>query len=405
MKKLFWILQFLVIACSSSDKIEVAMLDSNIVRTFRGDTLTTFSWDVYPYTFEYRNLNIIRDSTIIFSESGYMYNTYVSDGILTGSFIIPEQNSSRYLVFGGDTLSSNFDDLLFKYTDKDDENVFNTYLDILNKSGRKVYLSEKYCVHSLIEKNIYKSYHYNNQLLLPDNNCLQVLNDDFVVDISANQIFQHPKRKSLSDFKENFKYFDSLKNLKIWHQPNITTKRIEQKGGLMEVHLNKMKDKLNLKDEIIINVYWFKDQKSASLIINQPLGFAIPSKNTIYIHDKQSIGHEVNHIVAYYAYGKKQSRFLDEGFATFYDANNRTWQELKKISNYMEHWESLTSCNYFEKEQELNYYIAGSLVGYIIERYGLEKFELLYKDRLWYNNLESILGLSIEQLLNEWSTN
>ncbi len=141
-------------------------------------------------------------------------------------------------------------------------------------------------------------------------------------------------------------------------------------------------------------------------------GFALPDTiskdgmNHIYaVYSKaiKCIGfHEDAHIISY-SLCRPNSRFISEGLAMFFDhywwgIDNYSWTQW-----YIEQGknpsivELIENSNFREYDCELTYPLAGAFTGYLIERFGTEKYVEFYK-RCADNTapaFEQIFGISI----------
>lgn len=110
------------------------------------------------------------------------------------------------------------------------------------------------------------------------------------------------------------------------------------------------------------------------------------------------IKHEIMHMVAMTAWGIPPNNvtWLNEGLAT-YAANNCSGYSVSEIYRYflenkmLVPMDSLTE-NFYHIEEMIGYHQSACIVEYLIEKYGIEKLEELWKNG--FTNFESIYGLS-----------
>lgn len=75
-----------------------------------------------------------------------------------------------------------------------------------------------------------------------------------------------------------------------------------------------------------LTYYVWTDGVLARRILGSPLGFANPTKCLCNVHPRQTLGHEMTHVLSYWAWGippRKRTRFVNEGLATAFDLNTR----------------------------------------------------------------------------------
>lgn len=124
-------------------------------------------------------------------------------------------------------------------------------------------------------------------------------------------------------------------------------------------------------------------------------GFAVPDWNVIFSDDDQSAAHEMTHIIAYHICGHRQKiRLLDEGAATWLNHSAVTKDHHAAAMGYIRTngllpLSELAGTKTFRKHQPPPYYPAASFVGYLIERYGLDRFRRLWTVSAGYSETYS----------------
>ena len=123
-------------------------------------------------------------------------------------------------------------------------------------------------------------------------------------------------------------------------------------------------------------------------------GFALPEMKSrdgenhifaVYNHEVKCVGfHEDAHIISY-SLGRPVSQFIREGLAMFFD---RYWWGIDNYSWtrwYVERKQNPSVTQLLENDRfgeygdELTYPIAGAFTGYLIERFGTERYVEFYK--------------------------
>lgn len=120
------------------------------------------------------------------------------------------------------------------------------------------------------------------------------------------------------------------------------------------------------------------------------------------------IKHEIMHMVSMTAWGIPPNNvtWLNEGLAT-YAANNCSGYTVSELYRFFLEEKMLISVdslsnNFYHTEEMIGYHQSACIVEYLIDNYGLEKLEALWKNGM--TNFDSIYGLSYSQLeknLNE----
>lgn len=115
------------------------------------------------------------------------------------------------------------------------------------------------------------------------------------------------------------------------------------------------------------------------------------------------IKHEIMHMVSMTAWGPPPFNvtWLNEGLAT-YAANNCSGYSVSELyrffleKNMLASSDSLSN-NFYQIEEMIGYHQSACIVEYLMETYGIEKLEELWKNGL--TRFESIYGLSFAQLV------
>jgi len=184
---------------------------------------------------------------------------------------------------------------------------------------------------------------------------------------------------------------------------------------LHEFYYEEIKTQLNLKKDISIKSYIFKNkQQKKRLFGSENADVAKPWLKQIYVDENnftRSLKHELVHIMAG-QFGAKPfdvaafiSPSLIEGMAMAVE-NNYDDKEIDYIvtlaieSGYRTDLKSLfTGLSFFGSASSKSYLFAGSFIKYLMNTYGVEKVKKLYKD----GGFTHIYGKSIEELEKEFN--
>lgn len=171
-----------------------------------------------------------------------------------------------------------------------------------------------------------------------------------------------------------------------------------------------------------IHVYIFNDLADAGF--TDKTGQAFPILNTIeviYGVDGYTIGkrgisaHEVTHIITFNGWGPTDLRILSEGIAVYmehvtYDDETDYGGSQMVVAALTAHGnlpdiESLAS-DFEQFDTNISYPVSGSFAGYIIRRFGMDKFRKLFTEGRsdhFVADFQSVYGISLADVENTWS--
>lgn len=143
-------------------------------------------------------------------------------------------------------------------------------------------------------------------------------------------------------------------------------------------------------------------------------GFANPlvcEIHAVYAEDRKVVGcHEDTHVIAYWTLGNPPP-FLQEGLAVFmmelwWGRPLHEWsREFLEEDALIPIKSLLISTNFWKYDDKITYPESGSFTKFLIEKYGIDKFELVYcqaNDENIQVVFENIYGKSIDELEEEW---
>ena len=153
---------------------------------------------------------------------------------------------------------------------------------------------------------------------------------------------------------------------------------------------------------------YFNDRERFRPYFNMaPKGLALPDANALIIATNDTLRayhtHELMHIISISTFGgypKEPSSWMQEGISVFAD-NPCLGYSVDEIAAYLLHTHQLPSLdslfNHFRQLPDMKAYLyAGSLTGYIVNQYGLQKWEALWQQGV--AELPAVLGISYEAL-------
>jgi hypothetical protein len=161
-----------------------------------------------------------------------------------------------------------------------------------------------------------------------------------------------------------------------------------------------------------LTIIYVNDREKWRPFINMaPKGFALPGTGTLLIPTNDSTRayhtHELMHIISigqFKGYAAEPTDWIQEGIAVFADDPCMSYP-IHSIAAYLLYTNKLASIDslfyQFRNLPDMAGYIqAGSLVKFILDKYGLENFEALWKEGV--TGLEGITGKSKSRLEKEY---
>lgn len=149
-----------------------------------------------------------------------------------------------------------------------------------------------------------------------------------------------------------------------------------------------------------IDIFVFKTEID---YLGNRLSYANPALCTIHTKLEHTYGHEIVHVVTHYMYPHMcKTPFIDEGTAVYFDIPGKYFTKnrikSKKISyiNIKDLWN-----NFRNYDPYISYEIAGEFVGFLIEKYSLDKF-LLFIQEQTISHAQKTLGEDFEDSLKEF---
>ena len=200
---------------------------------------------------------------------------------------------------------------------------------------------------------------------------------DWIITKSANFIFHFPPKSLVTDrkqFAENHE--QAFAKLNSFFNSNVPNK---------------------------INYFVWNYSQDAERFGIGELSFALPEFCIAHVHAKQSIGHEITHIITHYLPGSMgiRTKFINEGIATYFDLNNRAvygGPGFKKPNEKISLKEAWLNDN---KYSDYVYYFLGAEVLKLLnQNFGKTKLLRLIENQS-YENAEKIYGRELDIILNE----
>ncbi|MCF8451171.1 MAG: tetratricopeptide repeat protein [Taibaiella sp.] len=154
-------------------------------------------------------------------------------------------------------------------------------------------------------------------------------------------------------------------------------------------------------------LYIWNDKEIAKKILHTRLGFARPKQCFSHLHRHQTVGHEMTHILSYWAWGTEPggySRFINEGIAGFYDlgtydrlAYARRIIEQNGVRDVMDIWR-----NEKKIKEKILYPVSAAFVAFLHDNTTTEHFHSIVKGQT-IDNVKIILGSRFHSLITEFN--
>lgn len=179
--------------------------------------------------------------------------------------------------------------------------------------------------------------------------------------------------------------------------------RLERKL-LIKLCLNtyyRLKEFLELDFDKKINIYIYGQPQDA---LGNRLSYTDNGMKIIYLYKNDMVSHEVAHLLVNSLYiNMNRNIFIDEGIATFLSSGLGYQKYLEKFRSIfvqfdvLDCWEN--GANIYElKNRDSYYYVAGALIGFMLNRYGKNKLMDFIKDESIHNAIKVFGSLFAEEL-------
>lgn len=145
-----------------------------------------------------------------------------------------------------------------------------------------------------------------------------------------------------------------------------------------------------------LRFFIWTDTALARLLLSRPAGFAEPLQCICYIRTNQTRGHEMTHILSYWAGGippTKTTKFINEGVAVAFDLNAGNKVDIAKkaasgkgIHNIIDLWSGS-----YPATEEVLYPVAGAFVEFLYKQNLPDQFSALIRNQT-IESAETIYG-------------
>jgi len=131
---------------------------------------------------------------------------------------------------------------------------------------------------------------------------------------------------------------------------------------------------------------WLNEERAQRVIHCAALGFSLPEKFTVHTRINQTIGHEMTHVLSYWAWGSEpanRSKFINEGVAVAFDlahedkiAKAKRAVAGKNLKSVLDIWEQGD-----EASGDLVYPVGGAFMQFLYRNGPLDGFKKFVKDQ------------------------
>ncbi len=175
---------------------------------------------------------------------------------------------------------------------------------------------------------------------------------------------------------------------------------------LREEAFVKIQDELGSQLPKKIDFFVWVDKKEPLKKFKMNLGFANPETVCIYSHSRQTVGHEITHVLSHYM-GENPSKtgLINEGLAVYFNmVHGKKMDFLKdvmKSKNYtnlkvMDFWN-----NFRNYKDEISYPFAGAFMEKLVSTYGIENLKPLLVNQT-YESALAIYGTNFNSVIEEF---
>lgn len=131
------------------------------------------------------------------------------------------------------------------------------------------------------------------------------------------------------------------------------------------------------------------------------LSFALPEQCIIHAHVKETVGHEITHVLTHFISSNKnaKTKLINEGIATYFDLSNNAvygGTEFKKPSEKISLKEAWR--NDYKYSDFVYYFMGAELIKILNQKFGKEKL-LKLLDNQTYENAKQLYGRELDKIL------
>ena len=167
---------------------------------------------------------------------------------------------------------------------------------------------------------------------------------------------------------------------------------------------------LNVTHNGVITFYLYPSEEALFQSTARRSGFAINEGGEVHslwrsADDHQSLGHEMTHVISYWTIGEPFEALLGEGLAVCLDQSGRDYRQVGRQILSDGDWipmENLLGETWFDQPAEIAYPQSGAFVCYLLAKYELDNFKVLYIYPVIGSGLEQFYELSPSAAETDW---
>jgi hypothetical protein len=157
-----------------------------------------------------------------------------------------------------------------------------------------------------------------------------------------------------------------------------------------------------------LRMFVWTDPQLAAQKLGYPLGFAVSKECVCFVRVNQTLGHEMTHILSYWAWGippKSYSKFVNEGLAVAFDlsetdkiARAKTALADYNVQSVSQFW----SGSFEAAPDDLFYAVAGAFIEFLFRKNMPDQFNALVKNQT-LESAQDIYGVErLDALMKEF---
>lgn len=238
------------------------------------------------------------------------------------------------------------------------------------------------------------------------NNAEAALNECINLNATKNATNHAYAQTLLFGFNEFYKTWKIVETDNFrFHFQNMNAIEIEKYTSNREIAYKEINGFFNCTLPKKIDFYVWESMENALKVLKRNLGFANPNYCIVHTYYKQTIGHEMTHVISNYTTDFLiQTRFISEGTAVCFDLSSN--DRFKLVKDWIAaNNKQITILNCWadgEKYgEEILYPLSGVFVKELIDNFGTEKFLEFFKNQT-YENAKLVFGNKLDIMIEEF---
>jgi len=239
-------------------------------------------------------------------------------------------------------------------------------------------------------------------------NSKRSLNNCIRLNATKNSIKYANKRLFLFGFNN---YFSSWEMIETEHfrfhiQDPEKIDNIDVFVQLREKAFNEITSSLNCRLIKKIDFFVWDNKMEPKKKFKMNLGFASPLTLCVYSHKRQTVGHEMTHVISNYI-GKspKKTGLINEGLAVYFNMENDDKIETLKMTIKNSKYDPIKVIDFWNDwrnyPDRLSYPLAGAFIQKLIDSYGIERLKPLLINQT-YKKAKELFGNGLDELIKEF---